>query len=399
MRSATVNHLAVPQGHGRRPLSASPGAPLSVRICLLAIATVSAFTVSVNAQAQQRKMPPAVVPVETIEAKNVAIFQTFPGTTETNRSVVVRAQVGGILEKRSYTEGDVVKKGDTLFTIDPRPFAAAVHQAEADKTSAEAKLRAAIRDWKRISTLFKRGVASEKDRDDAQSALEIAQADVKVAEAKLEQSKIDLRYTKVVAPIRGIAGLRSVATGNLIQAGDRLMQIDQVDPLQVVLTYSADNPFANSPALNPTPSKPTKATIAGHHDKNGNPIVGEINYRAADVDANTNTIKLRAVFPNPGDAIRPNQFVRIKVEVEKRPNAIVIPETAIASGIRPGSSAVYVVGKDNHVKLTPVELGPSSAAGRIVTKGLKVGQRVVTDGLIKLRPDAEIKPAGATKAK
>jgi len=399
MRSATVNHHAVPQGYGRRPLSVSSGVTPSARLCLLAMATVSALMVSANVQAQERKMPPAVVPVETIEPKSVSIYQTFPGTTEANRSVVVRAQVGGILEKRSYTEGAVVDKGDTLFTIDPRPFAAAVHQAEADKTSAQAKLRAAIRDWKRISTLFKRGVASEKNRDDAQSALEIAQADVKVADAKLEQSKIDLRYTKVIAPIHGIAGLRSVATGNLIQSGDRLMQIDQVDPLQVVLTYSADNPFADSPALNPTPNKPTKATIIGHHDKDGKPIVGEINYRAADVDANTNTIKLRAVFPNPGDAIRPNQFVRVKVQVEKRPNAIVIPETAIASGVRPGSSAVYVVGKDNHVKLTPIELGPSSASGRIVNKGLQAGQRVVTDGLIKLRPGAEIKPAGTAKAK
>lgn len=345
------------------------------------------------AQAQQRKMPPATVPVETLKPQDVTIYQSFPGTTEANRSVVVRAQVGGILEQRSYTEGDKVKKGDVLFTIDQRPFAATLHQAQADQASAQAKLRAAIRDWKRISTLFKRGVASEKNRDDAQSALEIAQAGVKVADAKVEQAKINWRYTKVLAPIDGIAGLRSVATGNLIQAGDRLAQIDQIDPLQVVLTYSADNPYASKPALNPTPDHPTPATIKGFTSADGKPIVGKINYRAADVDASTNTIKLRAVFPNPGGKLRPNQFVRVRVEVEHESNALVIPETAIASGIRPGSSAVYVVGKDNHVKLTPVTLGPQSSHGRIILSGLKAGERVVTDGLIKLRPGAQIAPA------
>jgi len=344
------------------------------------------------ANAQPRKMPPATVPVQTLKPQTVSIFQTFPGTTEANRSVVVRAQVGGILQKRSYTEGDKVSKGDVLFTIDQRPFAAALHQAQADKTSAQAKLRAAIRDWKRISTLFKRGVVSEKNRDDAQSALEIAQADVKVAEAKVEQAKINMRYTKVIAPISGIAGLRSVATGNLIQSGDRLTQIDQVDPLQVVLTYSADNAFAKQPALNPTPDHPTPAIIDGFTDTNGKPIRGKINYRAADVDASTNTVKLRAVFPNPDGKLRPNQFVRVRVRVEKRPDTLVLPETAITSGTRPGSTAVYVVSKDDHVKLTPVTLGAKSENGRIVLKGLNAGDRVVTDGLIKLRPNAEIAP-------
>lgn len=360
---------------------------------ILALGLIGCTVFSGAAQAQKRKMPPATVPVETLKPQSVSIYQAFPGTTEANRSVVVRAQVGGILEQRSYTEGDKVKKGDVLFTIDQRPFAATLHQAQADQTSAEAKLRAAIRDWKRISTLFKRGVASEKDRDDAQSALEIAQADLKVADAKVEQAKINWRYTKVLAPIEGIAGLRSVATGNLVQPGDRLAQIDQIDPLQVVLTYSADNPFAGKPALNPTPDHPTPATIEGFDSASGKPIVGKINYRAADVDSGTNTIKLRAVFPNPDGKLRPNQFVRVRIEVEQKSDALVIPETAVTSGIRPGSTAVYVVDKGNHVKLTPVKLGDLSDQGRIVLSGLKAGDRVVTDGLIKLRPGAEIKPA------
>lgn len=334
------------------------------------------------------KMPPPIVPVATIHPQSVTVYETFTGSTLANRSVDVRAQIGGILDSRSYTEGQQVKKNAPLFKIDDQPYVATLHEAQAAVSSAQAALNAAQRDWNRINTLFAKGVVSVKDRDDAESALEIAKAALKVADAKVNAAQINVDYTHVMAPISGIAGLRSVAVGNLIKPGDELVQINDIDPIQVLLTYSADNPYASTPALNPSPQHPTPAILI--HD--GKPIDGAVNYRSITVDPQTNTITMRALFPNHSGLIKPNAFVRVKIKVAQFSDALAIPQTALTSGIRPGSYAVYTVSKDNEVHLTPIELGPDSDKGQIIESGLGPGMRVVTDGLVKLRPGIKIEP-------
>ncbi|MDA3876284.1 MAG: efflux RND transporter periplasmic adaptor subunit [Halothiobacillus sp.] len=334
------------------------------------------------------KMLPPIVPVATVHPQSVTVYETFTGSTVANRSVDVRAQIGGILDSRAYTEGQLVKKSDPLFKIDDQPYVATLHETQAAVSSAQAALNAAQRDWDRISTLFAKGVVSVKDRDDAQSALEIAKAALKVANAKVNAAQINVDYTRVTAPIAGIAGLRSVAVGNLIKPGDELVQINDIDPIQVLLTYSSDNRYATTPALNPDAKHPTPAILLAA----GKEVDGVVNYRSMTVDPQTNTITMRALFPNHAEAIKPNAFVRIKIKVAQFPDALVIPQTALTSGIRPGSYAVYTVSKDNEVHLTPVELGPNSNKGQIVESGLSAGMRVVTDGLIKLRPGIQIEP-------
>src|SRR5690554_1503978 len=163
-------------------------------------------SITVQAQSGGAQPPPPKVPVISLQGQSADVYKEYAGSTEANRHVEVRAQVDGILESREYIEGAWVEKGQPLFRIDSRPFEAALHRAEADLLSAQATLAAAQRDWRRMDSLFGRGVASEKQRDDARSALETAQAGVKVAEAQLESAQINLDYTTVAAPIPGIAG-------------------------------------------------------------------------------------------------------------------------------------------------------------------------------------------------
>ncbi|WP_082922715.1 efflux RND transporter periplasmic adaptor subunit [Halothiobacillus diazotrophicus] len=362
-------------------------------LCGLTTLALPALAKEAKEQPGGHKMPPPVVPVLTVQPQPVTVYETFTGSTAANRSVDVRAQIGGILDSRDYTEGQLIKKDASLFKIDDKPYVATLHEAQAAVSSAQAALNAAQRDWNRISTLFAKGVVSVKDRDDAQSALEIAKAGLQVANAKVSAAQINVNYTKVTAPITGIAGLRAVAVGNLIKPGDELVQINDIDPIQVLLTYSADNPYASTRALNPTPAHPTTALLMNA----GKPIKGSVNYRSINVDPQTNTVKMRALFPNPAGDIKPNAFVRVKIQVAQFDNALVIPQTALTSGIRPGSYAVYTVSKDNEVHLSPVELGPDSDKGQIIESGLSAGERVVTDGLIKLRPGIQIEPLADKK--
>ncbi|MCG5515588.1 MULTISPECIES: efflux RND transporter periplasmic adaptor subunit [unclassified Ectothiorhodospira] len=336
--------------------------------------------------------PPPTVPIITVQPAPAAVYKTYTGRTEAHRHVEVRAQVNGILEERSYVEGARVESGDPLFRIDARPYRAAVNQAEADLVAARATLSAAQRDWERIRSLYERNVASEKAWNDARSALEKAQAEVEVAQAKLEAAQIDLDYTSVDAPIAGVAGLRAVSVGNLVSNGDRLVTIQEVNPIQVILSMPVNDPFADAPALNPSPSRPIPAELADAIDSEGNPLTGKLDYRAADIDRRTNAIRLRGIFDNPGNVLRPNEYVRVRLKVAEPQDALVIPQTAITSGPRPNSTAVFVVDEEDHARLQVVELGPDTPEGVIVRSGLEAGDRVITDGLINVRPDAQVTP-------
>lgn len=359
---------------------------------LIAATLLLAPVMATHAQSGGQKPPPPKVPVIAVEAGAASVHKEYPGRTEANRHVEVRAQVDGILESREYTEGARVKAGDPLFRIDARPYESAVHEAEADLASAQATLAGAQRDWRRISSLFERGVASEKQRDDARSALETAQAGVKVAEAQLESARIDLDYTTVSAPIPGIAGRRAVAAGNLIETGDRLVSLDEIDPIQIVLSYPLDDRFADSSALNPTPERPTPAEVVGITGPEGEPITGQIDYRSAAIDQQTNSIQLRGVFANPGDVLRPNRYVRVRIQVASVDDKVIVPETAIGTGPEPGSTIVYVIDENDIAQERRVTLGPVSNRGRIVESGLADGERIVIDGLLKVRPGAPVNP-------
>jgi len=337
--------------------------------------------------------PPPIVPVLTLQPQDVDIYKTYTGRTEANRQVEVRAQVDGILNTREYIEGAQVNQDDLLFTIDARPYEATVNEARADVSAAQAALSAAQRDWNRVSSLFERGVASEKDRDDARSALDRAQAEVKIAKAKLQSAQINLDYTRVTAPLSGIAGLRKISVGNLINAGDSLVRINEIDPIQVQISYPANDPFADRPALNPTPQNPVPAEIIGLRTTNGSAITGELNFRDSEINRKTNSITLRGIFDNPDHLLLPNRFVEVRLLVDSPTDVIVVPEKAITPGIEPGTHAVFVLDDENKAQLTRVTLGPMTKKGRIIESGLNAGDVIITDGLVKVADGHPVNPS------
>ncbi|MFP4154871.1 MAG: efflux RND transporter periplasmic adaptor subunit [Halothiobacillaceae bacterium] len=359
---------------------------------LLLLSTLALFSSALLAndsdQAGSGGMPPPKVGVLTLEEQAVTVHAVYPGRVRANREVEVRAQVGGILLERNYTEGAVVEKDQVLFRIDPRPYQAKVNQAEADLHNAHAQQSKAERDWDRISSLYERQVASEQDRDNAKSALEVAKAQVEVADAQLEAVKIDLEYSTVRAPIEGIAGLRIESTGNLVNPGDLLTRVTEIDPIQVQFTYAANDPYASSEALQAGPGREADAEIIF---PDGKSLTGRLDFTDVAIDAQTDTIRARAMFPNPDGDLRANQFVRLRIAVEKRENAIVIPETALASGPEPESRIVWKLSEDDTAHQQPVETGPLTARGRIIDSGLSAGDRIVVRGIVKLHDGIQVR--------
>ncbi|MEE4376143.1 MAG: efflux RND transporter periplasmic adaptor subunit [Candidatus Competibacteraceae bacterium] len=335
-----------------------------------------------------RKGTPPEVGVMTVVPQTLVIEPEFAGRTTGSSEVEVRAQVKGILLERRYQEGSRVNLGDHLFLIDPKPYEVVLQRAEARLAEAQAKRRAAQREWDRVKGLYDSKAVSERTRDEALSALELAQASVALAQAEVNAARIDLDYTTVEAPIAGIAGREAVSPGNLVGANSEqslLTRITQLDPLYVEFAI-------------------TDAFWLRHRQLMDNQLVavlrlandlqhtyeGRINFTDTVIDRETSTIQARAVFPNPDASILPGQFVRIALKGLARSDAIAVPERAVLQG--PQGAFVYRLGEDSKAEIAPVETGITVAAGWIIEKGLKPGDRVVVDGVIRVRPGQPVKP-------
>lgn len=336
----------------------------------------------------------------TVAPRTVALERTYPARAQAADDVEVRAQVEGILLERNYEEGGLVKAGAVLFQIDPAPYEARVQQAEAELDRARAQLREMQRQWKRASQLYEKKAVSESRRDQAQSAVEIAKADVANAEAVLRTARIDLGYTEVRAPISGVTGLRAVSNGNLVTAGTLLTTIRQLDPMHVLFSMPELDAIALGRQLNsageasaPAPRLAVQVQLA---DGSVYERKGLVDYTAAYVDPQTGTMQARAVFPNPQGVLLPGQFLRISVQGLQLSNAIVIPAKAIAEG--PEGPVVYVLNEQNIARPQPVTLGPSVAQDQVIEQGLQAGERVVVDGIVKVRPGDPVRPVSPTNS-
>ena len=336
---------------------------------------------------QPAAAPPPQVAVVEVVPQTVTLERIYPGRAQAADDVEVRARVQGILLKRHYTEGSRVKAGTLLFEIDPAPFEAKVAQAEAELARAQAQLRQAEREWVRTSALFQDNAVSARQRDEALSAYELAQANVATAEAVLRDARIQLGYTKVTAPIDGFTGLREVSEGNLVQPGTLLTTIRQLDPLHVLFSMPEADAVAQrrhgagAAQLPATLLLPTGAA----YDK-----PGKIDFTATAIDPRTSTVQARAVFANPKGLLLPGQFVRVAVGGLEVPDSIVVPPKAIAQG--PQGPAVYVVDEQNVAQLRPVKLGPLVPQGQVIDEGLVGGERVIVEGLVRVRAGNPVKP-------
>lgn len=339
---------------------------------------------------QAASAPPPAVSAEEIRPQPVPLTFQYAGRVRAASEVEVRARVGGILLSRNYVEGAGVKAGDILYRIDPAPYETAVAQAKAQLQQQRAQQQKARQDAARARQLFEQQVGTAKARDDAISALASADAAVAVAQAQLETAELNLGYTQVVAPITGITSLEVLPQGSLVQANSLLTRITQTDPVQVVFSYTdrdaneiRDLQKAGRAEIDPRNEGRLSVRVR-FGDGRFAPEAGYIDFTSSSVDLETGTIQARAFVPNPDGALLPGQFVQVIVSGLILHDGIAVPQRAVMQG--PQGTFVYTVDAAGKATARPVRLGRETSMGWLVEEGLRAGDKVITEGVIKVRP-------------
>ena len=365
-------------------------------VCVLVPAAIVAACGQAGSQ-QHAGMPPPEVSVIEVKTQDLPAVYEYVGQTEGSREVEVRARVTGILLKRNFREGAPVKRGQSLFTIDPEPFRIAVQRAEAELAAAEARLDRARRDSARLKPLVEAKAASQKDYDDAASAERIADADVKLARARLAEARLNLEYTRVEAPIDGITSRASRSEGTLVSGPDVLLTtITQIDPIWVTFGIPEREHLAIQRAVDSGRLKlpgggtgfevKVRLSDGSEHER-----VGRLDFSDVRINRATGTSESRAELPNPRGRLKPGQFVRVQLSGAVRPNAIAIPQRAVLDG--PRGKFVYVVDQQGKAEVRPVEVGDWQGDDWIIHEGLQPGDKVIVDGLLKIGPGAPVRIA------
>lgn len=362
----------------------------------LALMAVLAGCNKQSAAPSAQQMPPTEVSVVTIEQKPIAIISDLPGRIEATRISQVRARVAGIVLKRTFEEGSEVKAGQVLFRIDPAPFQATADSAKAALAKAEANLTQTSLTAKRYKPLVEANAISKQEYDDAVTAEKQAEADVASAKAALTTANLNLGYATVTAPISGRIGKALVTEGALVGQGDatQLATIQQLDPIYVNLTQSSSDLLRLRKAVEEGKIKGVAGGQAEVHitleDGTQYPYSGKLLFSDVTVDEGTNTVTLRAEFPNKDRSLLPGMYVRTKLEQAINENAITVPQQAVVRTAN--GSIVMVVDKDNKVAAHPVQTAGVQGNDWIVTQGLNTGDRVIVEGLQKTGPGATVSP-------
>jgi len=339
-------------------------------------------------------MPPAEVTVAAVATRELPVSWEYTGQTAGSREVEVRARVTGILLKRNFTEGARVKKGQSLFTIDPAPFQAAAARAEADVAAARARMEQASRNVARLKPLYAEKAVSQKEYDDAASAEAIGAADLKAAQARLSEARLNLMYTKVESPISGITTRAVPSEGTLVSGPNVLLtSVVQVDPIWVNFGIPDNDQARLQNEVQAGRLKLPKNFEVELRLADGRLYAhtGKLDFADVRISPGTGTREARAELPNPDGELRPGQFVRVTLKGAVRPNAVTIPQRAVLEG--PQGKFVYVVDEKSTAQPRPVQAGEWEGDAWIITSGLKGGERVIIDGVMKLGPGAPVKVA------
>src|SRR2546427_9219875 len=373
---------------------------------------------------QQQARPPEVEVVE-VEQKDVPIWNEWVGTLEGLVNAQIKPQVLGYLLRQTYKEGSFVRKGQLLLEIDPRTFQAALDQAKGQLANAEGQLAQAEAnqvktqlDVNRYVPLAKERAVTQQDLDNAVQGNVAAQAQVRAVKAQIEAAKaqvlaneINLSFTKVVSLIDGIPGIAQAQIGDLVGPTSLLTTVSTVDPIKVYFPVS-EKGYLNYIKENPDAAKRAEQErqlglemiLA---DGSRYPHEGSFSFADRQVDVKTGTLRLQGLFPNPGNILRPGQFARVRAITTTKKGALLVPQRAVTE--LQGSYQVAVVGKDNKVSIRPVKVGERVGSLWIVYEGLKPGERVVAEGIQRVRAGmtvnpkplkamAEAKPAPAAKS-
>jgi RND family efflux transporter MFP subunit len=337
--------------------------------------------------------PPPEVLVTTVTPQDVPRILERVATLDGFINANINAQVQGYIVSRDYTEGSIVKIGDPLFQIDPRPFEAALAQARGTLAKDKANQVKADADEKRALDLFTKQVISDQERDTAIAAAQAGRANIEADEAAVQQAQLNLAYTKILAPIEGVSGFANAQVGDLVSpTSGPLTTVSQIDPIKAIVTVG-EGPFTDFVSRHPDP-KERDAYVKSLQFQlilgNGEVYPQNGKFYALDrsLDPRTGSIRYQVTFPNPGDNLRPGQFGKVRFVADMKKGAMVIPQEAVTE--LQGSYQVAVVGDDNKVSIRPVQMGERIGAMWEVTQGLKPGDKVVVQGVQKVREGSAV---------
>lgn len=345
--------------------------------------------------------PPPEVVVQPVDVKDTPVQAEFTGEIRGGEDVEVRARVAGYLQSQNYDEGTVVRKGQLLFVIDPKPFEATVARAKADVAEAAARHSRAQIQVNRLRPLVADNAVSQQDLDNAVASEEASRASQAAAEAQLTSAQLDLGYTRVTSPITGLAGNRQVDVGSYVGSPQPtvLTVVSSLDPVRFDFTISESEYLAYARATQAKagkrsgPSPELELVLA---DGSVYPAKGKVTVVGRGVDAQTGTLPLQATFPNPDGLLRPGQFGRVRLPVTTRKNAILIPQRAVQE--LQGTYNVYVVGNDSVAQIRAIKTGNRVGSDWVITDGLEPADKVVVEGLQKVRDGAKVRPTAAKAA-
>jgi len=359
-----------------------------LRMALAALAA-AAFFAGVGGRTlagEGRGREQAAAPVTAAVAVKKAVpfeIGTF-GNVEANVTVSVKPQVTGVLTAVHFKEGEAVTKEARLFSIDPRPFQAELDRAEANLARDQAQLNNAKAEAKRQADLFATGGVSEGARDQARAAADALEAAVRADQAAVQTARLNKEYCSITSPIEGRAGACLVDAGNMVKAGDAaLVVINQVRPIQVSFTVPQQNLAEIRKRM-----AAGKLAVRTYVPGQAQPETGELTFVDNAVDRTTGTVRLKATFANTAERLWPGQFVTVKLVLYVQPDAVVVPSQAVQSGQR--GQYVFVVKNDDTVENRPVTVDRTLETESIIAKGIEGGERVVTDGQLRLLPGSKV---------
>jgi membrane fusion protein (multidrug efflux system) len=368
----------------------------------LTLATVAGWS-SGCSKPKPPEMPPPEVLVAPVAQRNVPVYSDWVGTIEGYVNAEIRPKVQGYLLTQNYANGKVVADGDLLFQIDPRQFKAALDQAIGQLESAKALQVKTQLDVNRYRPLAKEGAVSQEELDNAIQQNEANKAAVFQAQANVEQARLNLDWTKVNSPIKGIAGINQAQIGDLVGPTTVLTTVSTVDPIKVEFPISEQEYLRFAQAINKVsetgkedPDAPKLEVILA----DGKTYEHQGRFFAVNrqVDQRTGTLLVQALFPNPDNVLRPGGYAKVRAATEVADGALLIPQRAVLD--LQGTYQVYVLGADDTVSVRDVTPGPRSGSDWVITNGLSPGEKIVVEGLQKIRSGAKVvaKPAPPSDA-
>lgn len=360
---------------------------INITLLLLSGLIVSACGKN-DAPPNQGAMPPMPVSIVTVAPTTVPISTEAVGQTEGAKQVEIRPRVGGILLKKLFEEGAKIKAGQSMFLIDPVPFQIALSQAKAQLEQQQSRVTQTKREAERLQNLVATQSISQREADNAQSDHALALAALSQYEAGVREAELNLSYTIVTSPISGVAGRFTLSEGALVSANTSLLTtVSQTSPIWVRFSLS-DSEFATLGGRISEANVTEVAILLA--DGKPYPVKGKLNFAASTIDPQLGTQQLRATFENTANAFLPGQFVRVRVTTGQQDGVFLVPQTSVLTNDL--GKSVFVVNEKNEATIKPITVGNWVGQDWVVLSGLNVGDKVIVDNLIKLRPNAPVAP-------